>query len=313
MTRSHPIVLLCAALTLVLSACGGGETEEPPEEVVDAQAQIEVSDNFGETPEIDIESPIELPESSSWTVVEGEGDVIGASATSILQLTFVNGSTGEPAISTYDEGQAPIEVTAAQIFPSLSEALVGQSAGTRLVVASTGEDAYGPDGSPQIGIAAGDPVIIVADVLSTDPSDVLEAPEGEELDVPGAAPVIEEGDAGPTSFEVSGRKPRELQVYTLIEGEGPEIENPSRVTANYMGEVWGADEPFDSSFERGEPSTFSVGLSVIEGWSQGLEGVAEGSRVMLVIPPALGYGAEGTGDIPAGSTLVFVIDVLGVG
>lgn len=312
MTRSHPNVLLSAALTLALSACGG-ETEEPPEEVVDAQAQIEVSDNFGEVPEIDVEAPIELPESSSWTVVEGDGDVIGASATSILQLTLVDGATGEPAISTYDEGQTPLEVSAAQIFPSLSEALAGQSAGTRLVVASTGEDAYGPDGSPQIGVAAGDPVVIVADVLSTDPTDVLAAPEGEELDVPATAPVIEEGDAGPTSFEVSGRPPRELQVYTLIEGEGPEIENPSRVTANYMGEVWGADKPFDSSFERGEPSTFSVGLSVVEGWSQGLEGVTEGSRVMLVIPPRLGYGAQDTGDIPAGSTLVFVIDVLGVG
>jgi peptidylprolyl isomerase len=50
---------------------------------------------------------------------------------------------------------------------------------------------------------------------------------------------------------------------------------------------------------------------VIQGWSQGLTGVKIGSRVMLVIPPELGYGDQAREGIPANSTLVFVVDVLG--
>ena len=54
--------------------------------------------------------------------------------------------------------------------------------------------------------------------------------------------------------------------------------------------------------------------AVIKGWDDALAGVAVGSRVMLQIPPALGYGKEGSGeDIPGGATLYFLIDVLAAG
>ncbi|WP_030484335.1 FKBP-type peptidyl-prolyl cis-trans isomerase [Nocardioides aequoreus] len=316
MTRRHRTAALTAALTLLLplAACGGGGDDAPEEspEATEARDAVTVSGDFGTAPEVEIDAPLELEESASWEETAGEGDEVTQTATTILQLTFYNGTSGEQAISTYDNGQ-PLEVPVAQLFPSLSEALVGSAAGSRVVVASTAEDAYGEEGSPQLGIEAGDPVVMVADVVSTDPTSVLEAPEGKETPAPEGAPTIVEQGGAPASFDFTGRPPRRLQAYTLVEGEGPRIENPERVTAHYLGQVWGGDEPFDSSYERGEPSTFSVGLSVVEGWSRGLEGVREGSRVMLVIPPRLGYGDEDREGIPAGSTLVFVIDVLGVG
>ena len=94
------------------------------------------------------------------------------------------------------------------------------------------------------------------------------------------------------------------------------IASADRVTVDYLGQVWSpqATKPFDQSYD-GDPATFSIGLSrVIKAWDQGLVGVTEGSRVLLVCPPGLAYGNAAQGDdIPAGSTLVFVIDVLGVG
>ena len=86
------------------------------------------------------------------------------------------------------------------------------------------------------------------------------------------------------------------------------------VTVNYYGAVWGQDQPFDESYSRGTPASFGLTPGgLIEGWVKGLEGVTVGSRVMLVIPPDLGYGPQGSGEkIPGNSTLVFVIDVLGV-
>jgi peptidylprolyl isomerase len=87
--------------------------------------------------------------------------------------------------------------------------------------------------------------------------------------------------------------------------------------ANYLGTKWGnGDTPFDSSYERGQPTSFTLtNGGLIDGWVKGLAGVRVGSRVMLVVPPKLGYGKAGNPQIQVSGTdtLVFVIDVLGIG
>ncbi|MND02067.1 FK506-binding protein [compost metagenome] len=72
-------------------------------------------------------------------------------------------------------------------------------------------------------------------------------------------------------------------------------------------------EAFDESY-TGEPITFAVGAnSLIDAWDEGLIGVKEGSRVMIIAPPEKAYGAQGSPPtIPANATLVFVLDVLDV-
>lgn len=343
MTRRHPIrptvrtqtgtparrlaALASAAVLALTAACGGGggtsggddeqSSGDDSAAAEEAQAQVEVTGDFDAKPDVTIDAPLDISESSSWTVEEGDGDEVGPSSTTILGLTIVNGQSGDVAISTYDEGQAPQEVDLTQqVFPSLVQGLVGQNAGSRVVIASTAEDAYGPDGSPQIGLEAGDPVVIVADVLSTDPTDVLDAPDGEDVPEKRTDPQLEETDGVPTGITAPDQDPpTRARLITLVEGDGPKIQDPDRVTVNYLGQVWGGDEPFDDSYSRGEPTTFSIGLGrVIPAWDQLLEGVPEGSRVLLVCPPDLAYGAAGQGeDIPPNSTLVFVVDVLGVG
>jgi peptidylprolyl isomerase len=80
--------------------------------------------------------------------------------------------------------------------------------------------------------------------------------------------------------------------------------------ADYTGVLWDSGEEFDSSWSRGEPAAFGIGVeAVIPGWDSGLVGQRVGGRVLLVIPPDLGYGDEGSGEIPGGATLVFVVDI----
>ena len=84
-----------------------------------------------------------------------------------------------------------------------------------------------------------------------------------------------------------------------------------QVIVHYSGWTW-EGEQFDSSWDRISPASFTVSSnSLIEGFVQALEGVKIGSQVIAVIPPDLGYGDSAQGSIPAGSTLIFVIDVLG--
>ncbi|MFP7696048.1 FKBP-type peptidyl-prolyl cis-trans isomerase [Trueperella sp. LYQ143] len=106
--------------------------------------------------------------------------------------------------------------------------------------------------------------------------------------------------------------PAGLQVSVLESGSGREIESGDVVVAHYVGQVWGEKTPFDSSFSRGAPTSFSL-QQVIAGWTQGLSGQKVGSKVILSIPPELGYGPSG-GQPAAGigekDTIAFYVELL---
>ena len=311
MTRFHRTVIAVLALALTTTACGSAEKRD----ATTVQDRIKVSGDFGEKPKLEIHPPLELKESTSWSEKKGTGDKIGSDSTAILQLTLADGRTGKTAISTFDQGQRALEVKLGeQVFPSLGQALDGKPAQSRVVVASTSDDAYGEKGAPQIGIKGGDPVVMVTDILSTDPTSVLDAPTGATPAVPAKAPVLKEKDGLPVGFDFAkARKVKKLTVIPLREGTGPVVEKPDRIAANYLGQVWGAKQPFEETFSK-EPALFSIGLAtVIKAWDSALAGQKEGARVMIIAPPADAYGATAQQNIPANSTLAFVVDVLGVG
>jgi len=97
----------------------------------------------------------------------------------------------------------------------------------------------------------------------------------------------------------------------LSEGDGVEVGPGAAVLANYAGYVWGSDTQFDSSYERGAPTLFSLN-SVVEGWTTGIPESTVGSRLLISIPPELGYGEQGNAGAGIGGTdtIVFVIDVV---
>ena len=105
----------------------------------------------------------------------------------------------------------------------------------------------------------------------------------------------------------------ELIIEDLKVGEGSEVVKYNIVTVNYTG--WLTDgTKFDSSLNPGRsPFRFTVGGGqVIKGWDEGLIGMKVGGKRKLTIPPELGYGSRDNGPIPANSTLIFEIDLLGI-
>ncbi|WP_025620188.1 FKBP-type peptidyl-prolyl cis-trans isomerase [Salinispora cortesiana] len=115
----------------------------------------------------------------------------------------------------------------------------------------------------------------------------------------------------PPTVEAAEGELTELVVTPLIEGTGPAVESGQTITVNYVGILYNEGEEFDSSWSRGQPASFPIGVGgVIPGWDQGLVGVTIGSRVQLDIPAELAYGTEPGGGRPAGP-LRFVVDVLG--
>ncbi|GAA1069725.1 FKBP-type peptidyl-prolyl cis-trans isomerase [Kitasatospora arboriphila] len=111
-----------------------------------------------------------------------------------------------------------------------------------------------------------------------------------------------------------GEPPAELQIRDIVVGDGAEAKAGAVVEVHYVGVTFSTGEEFDASWNRGQTFRFPLGAGrVIKGWDQGVQGMKVGGRRELVIPPNLAYGNQSPSPlIPAGSTLIFVVDLLGV-
>ncbi|MFD4370612.1 FKBP-type peptidyl-prolyl cis-trans isomerase [Streptomyces sp. NPDC058486] len=119
----------------------------------------------------------------------------------------------------------------------------------------------------------------------------------------------------PTKPEVvvpEGDAPSELTVRDLVVGEGIEAKPGMVARVHYVGVTFETGKEFDSSWDRGEPFKFALGGGrVIKGWDRGVRGMRVGGRREIIVPPRLGYGKQSPSPlIPAGSTLVFVVDLV---
>lgn len=104
-------------------------------------------------------------------------------------------------------------------------------------------------------------------------------------------------------------------TYIITErGDGEQAAAGKTVTVHYTG-LLTSGAKFDSSLDRNEPIPFLLGAGkVIKGWDEGIAKLRVGDKAMLIIPPHLGYGARSTpgGEIPANSTLIFIVELVGV-
>ncbi|MDP9823020.1 FKBP-type peptidyl-prolyl cis-trans isomerase [Nocardioides massiliensis] len=316
--RRFTALTAAAALVLVTAACGSDD-ENGVESA--ALSDVEVTGEVGQKPDVTVPEDFALEETVGTEHTEGDGVPLVAGKPALIHITMVNVRTGDVAISTYDQEQ-PLYLQAfdeANLFKTIVETMEGAASGSRYVFGMQPGDLYGEQGNTQFGIEPDDDVIAVVDAISGPPEEVLDGPDGEAVDPPADTPtVVEDGDGQVTGIDFSGlpkAAPEEFQVITLIEGEGPEARDDSVVSFNYLGQVWGREQVFDESYSRGEPTPFGLGVSgLIRAWDEGLVGTKRGSRVMIIAPPEMAYGDQerpGSG-IPPNSTLVFVIDVLGV-
>jgi peptidylprolyl isomerase len=312
--RRLPVLLLPLVLGTTLVACGsdGGSDGGDDSSSSDALHGITITGDVGKAPEVKWNGKLEVKKTESTVVTEGDGDKVVDGDQVSAHIWIGNGTTQKQAYSSYDEGKPEVIPASDDLNPVFKDAILDQTVGSRVAVTATATDAFGETGNPQMGIGNKDTVLVIVDVMGV--TTVLDGPDGKEQSAPSWAPgLVTDGDKV-TGLDFSGTpEPNgKLRSAALIEGSGDKVKKGQNITVNYLGQVYGGKKPFDESYSR-EPASFAIGVGqVVPGWDKTLVGATVGSRMVLAIPPADGYGKKGNDQagIKGTDTLYFVVDIL---
>lgn len=313
------LALLVASLMLFATAACGNDSPSSTSKVDlgDKIKGLTVSGAFGKEPKVTVKPAVKVKKPMTEVISAGKGNPVLANHKAMFNIFLAKGADGKKLFSSTDQGTpTQVEMKENQFFKVIIDGLVDKPRGSRVAIAATVKDVWGAAGAPQLQLKPADTVLFVIDILSVEPKDVISGPHGKKVTPPATAPVVKESGDKVTGFDFSKapkKAPKKLQVIPLVQGDGPVAKAGRLVTFNYYGAVWGAKKAFDSSFTRGAPVPFGVGVhGLIPAWDKVIPGLKQGSRVIIVAPPGDAYGSQGRPGIPANSTLTFVVDVLGV-
>ncbi|WP_214410979.1 FKBP-type peptidyl-prolyl cis-trans isomerase [Sphaerisporangium fuscum] len=306
-----------AALPLLFAAACGSNSGDVTAKTGTSASGVKVAGEFGKKPQVTFPSGKPPATSSSATISQGQGSPVKDGDSVVANLTAYSwdGKTNASSGSTYDDGAPQLIKVDAKLPSVVHKAFQDSKPGGRFL-AVVAKDSLTADQLAQAKSQGADTSIASVYVVDVMGVPTAKAAQGSAVD-PGVKGVKLEnpgGDQAPKLTTKTGEAaPKQLVAKTVIKGTGPVVKSGQTLLVHYTGKIWGSDLEFDSSWGRGEPVMFPIGVGkVIKGWDQGLVGVPVGSRVLLAIPPDLGYGKAGQGDkIKGTDTLVFVVDVLG--
>ncbi|MQS11519.1 FKBP-type peptidyl-prolyl cis-trans isomerase [Streptomyces kaniharaensis] len=247
------------------------------------------------------------------TVSEGDRATVNKGDWVTVNYTAKDWTTGKDLPSSYDSGGKPqlYQAGSGQLVPAFDQSVIDKKVGSRLLVVAPPAAAFGDQGSSQLGVGKGDTVVFVLDIMESLPQDATLS--GNMTQPPANLPQVKDNGKAPVTITVPAGQapPTDLQQAVLIKGEGKQVKTGQTLVVQYTGVLWNNGQQFDASWTHGGAQAVQIGTgSVIEGWDKGLVGQTVGSRVELVVPPALGYKDQAQGSVPPNSTLVFVIDIL---
>ena len=328
MRRIAAALLVPLAICAVLAGCGSSGPPSSagsaaPAGSANSNAAVKVTGSFGKTPTVTVPKKSPSTNLVISTPIKGAGAALktGNSALANIAIYKWTGATNTLIDTSFGTKAGGPQVIPSQMgLSGLATALKGAKLGSRVVAVLPPKYGYGTSGQSQLGISGSDTLIWVIDLLQQFPpgdaaSGTAVSHGGGSLPTvttkPGQAPVITIPKHSP---------PAKLSVTTLIKGTGPKTATGETLVVQYVGANWRTGQVFGSSWPStqspvGNPYSVELGGKILAGWNDGLVGIPVGSRVMLVIPPALGYGPIG-GQPSAGilktDTLVFVVDILAI-
>ncbi len=299
------------ALLVSLAGCGGSDSGAGATPVTSLDA-VTVNGAKGAKPTVKFAHPFSVSQTDRRVLIAGSGSTVVRGQRVSIDYVGINGTDGREFDSSYGKQPTSFMIDSSQVIKGFASGLAGVKVGSRVLLAIPPKDAYGVRGVPAVGIGPTDTLIFVIDVRAS--NKVLSRAEGTTVAPRSGLPVVKRDAKGKPTITLPGTKPpTSLVVQPLITGKGPKVKSGQTVTVQYTGVIWPGGKVFDSSWVRGTPAQFPIGVGkVISGWDEALVGKTVGSEILIVVPPDKGYGAAGNAQagIKGTDTLVFVVDIL---
>jgi len=317
MRRFLALIAIPLLACVVLAGCGSSKPAASASSSASspgANTAVTATGSFGKAPTVDIPKAKAGNSLTIRTLIQGTGTTLtktDAMAANFV-LYFWTGTSSTLKANTFTSSPT---VIAGTMLPGLESALIGKKVGSRILAVIPPAQGYGTSGNAQLGITGSTTLVFVIDVLKAY-SDTAGAMGAQVSSGGGNLPTVAAKlGTAPTLTFPSSSPPSALVTKTLVKGGGAKVAKGDYVIAQYVGYIWRTKKVFGSSWSSGSPFGFVIGASpeqVIPGWDKGLVGQTAGSRVMLSIPPAQGYGSSGASQagIKGNDTLVFVVDII---
>jgi FKBP-type peptidyl-prolyl cis-trans isomerase len=317
MRRILALIAIPLLACVVLAGCGSSSkstSSASSSSSAGANNAVTATGAFDKTPKVTIPKAKPGTSLTVRTLIQGNGTTL--TKTEALAANFVlyfwQGTSSSLKANTYTSSPTVIGGT---MLPGLESALIGKKVGSRILAIIPPSQGYGTAGNSQLGITGSTTLVFVIDVLKAY-SDTASATGTQVSNGGGTLPTVAaKAGTAPTVTFPSASPPGALVSRTLVKGGGPKVAKGEYVIAQYAGYIWRTKKVFGSSWSTGSPFGFVIGATpeqVIPGWDKGLVGQTVGSRVMLSIPPAQGYGSSGASQagIKGNDTLLFVVDII---
>lgn len=252
---------------------------------------VTVDTDITKEPTVTFTAPLEVTDIERVVTVEGDGEALEYGQLVQVAQTVFNAESGEKIAEAGWSTDPILQSIVAET--GMAQAISCAPIGSRIALttpSSTERPAY----------------IWVFDIKEVVPSSAWGV---DQPAVDGMPTVTLAEDGTPTVTVPEGDAPTEVKLATLKKGDGKVVQPGDNVTVQYMGVKWSDGTEFDSSWSRGAvPSSFPT-TGVVEGFKKALEGYEVGSQVLVVVPPAAGYGAQAGHELEK-ETLIFVVDIL---
>ncbi len=305
MTVLRRCVMLTVLLLAMATAAGCGSGGSSPGPVPG------VTGRFGADPLITIPTGHPATSLIVQTVIPGRGPVVRRDDYVLFNVQGKVWAGDREVVDSYTDRQ-PQGLPLQSGLPAWRH-LAGQRVGSRVLMVVPPRYGFGHKGDPQANIMSTDTLVFVFDLLGAMPQHGQATGTALPYRPAAGLPMVTDGSHGPAiTIPAKASPPGKLVRQVLIRGPGKPVQTGQTVVVQDTGVVWRTGKVFDSTWTRGFPESFVLGSGqVLPGWETGLRGLPVGSRVLLILPPKLGYGQAGNPpDVGGHDTLVFVIDIL---
>lgn len=316
--RKTAVLIVTFGMLAALTACSGtasrtasGDCNSAPVSG-DASSIVTATGKFSIEPTVNFPTPLFTQKVQRSELLPGKGAPLQEGQSALVDLTVLNGATGNIVTTTGYNGTGGSLVTIGPSdFPVISLGLRCATVGSRVAVVGPAKDSHNGQASPQQGIGANDSLVFVVDILRSFPAT---ADGAGQVPQPGLPAVVLAPNGAPGVTVPKQDPPKALSVAVLQAANGKKLAQGDFAVLKYTGVVWNDSTVFDSTWKNDQAAvrTLTKSTTVAAGFVDGLVGQRVGSQVLLVIPPKLGFGSQGGNGAPANATLVYVVDILGI-